>query len=280
MTDDQSKPTQVPLGPSGSRTKPRSASLLIAISVAVLVLGIAVWGVRTAFDVSSRQATRAQFAAVARSLVDYSKVRGHLPHPVRRESVGQSLENGSDGGIGRPLYSWRVEIVPYLASWHGSWDASQPWNQPANTQLVEMSSFYAYDATGPEGHPHSFPETNALAITGPGTAFGDGKEPPRALKDVPPNTILVVETRASGIPWPAPGDFDIRTMPQTINAPDGKGISSRNAGGFHVIFADGYVWFLSHKVPFETLKKFFTTTDAERNDREKLLGPYALHRGP
>ena len=123
-------------------------------------------------------------------------------------------------------------------------------------------------------------EANILAITGPGTAFGDGQERPRALKDVPPQTILAVETRASGIPWPAPVDFDIRTMPETINASDGKGISSRNAGGFHVIFADCWIWSLSDKVPFETLKKFFTTTEAGKHDREELLGPFALHRGP
>jgi hypothetical protein len=101
-----------------------------------------------------------------------------------------------------------------------------------------------------------------------------------ALKDVPPNTILAVETRASGIPWPAPGDFDIGTMPHTINAPDGKGISSRNECGFHVIFADGQVWFLSEKVPFESLKKFFTTAEAKWHDREEVLGQFALHRGP
>jgi hypothetical protein len=89
-----------------------------------------------------------------------------------------------------------------------------------------------------------------------------------------------VETRSSGIPWPAPGDFDIRTMPRTVCARDGKGISSRNAGGFHLIFADGQVWLLSDKVPFETLIKFFTTADAEKHNREQLLGSFALHRGP
>ena len=173
-----------------------------------------------------------------------------------------------------------MEIVPYLESWHGSWDKSQFWNNPANNQLVELSFFYAYDANVTEGQRQSFPETNALAITGPGTAFGDGKEPPRALKDVSPNTILVVETRASGILWPAPGDFDIRTMPQRINAPDGKGISSRSAGGFHLIFADGQVWFLSDNVPFETLKEFFTIADANKHDKVELLGPFVLDRGP
>ena len=75
-----------------------------------------------------------------------------------------------------------------------------------------------------------------------------------------------------------PRDFDIRTMPHTINAPDGKGISSGFPGGFHVLFADGTVWFLSDKVPFETLQKFFTVGDAEKHDRETLLGPYVLDR--
>ena len=124
---------------------------------------------------------------------------------------------------------------------------------------------------GRKAAPQSFPETNALAITGPGTAFGDGVEPPKALKDVPASAILVVETPRSGIPWPATGDFDIRTIPQTINAADGKGISSRNAGGFHVMFADGQVWLLSYKVPFDTLEKFFTLAEARKTRREKLL---------
>ena len=148
-----------------------------------------------------------------------------------------------------------------------------------NKQLVELSSFYAYDATGLKPYPHFFLEANILAITGPGTAFGDGKELPMATKNVPPQTILCVETRASGVPWPAPGDFDIRTMPQTICGLDGKGISSRNAGGFHVTFADGRVWLLSDKAPFETLKEFFTTAEAGKHNRERLLGPFALDRG-
>ena len=62
--------------------------------------------------------------------------------------------------------------------------------------------------------------------------------------------------------------------------PTWKGISSHYAGGFHVIFADGWVWLLSDKVPFETLRKFFTVAEARGQDRKKMLGPFALHRGP
>ena len=211
----------------------------------------------------------------------YSEVRGHLPYPViRRGSTGQSTATSSHNGTDRSLYSWRVEIAPYLVAWHGTWDPSQPWDHAINKELVELSSFYTYDRSWVNKPTQSFPETNLLAITGPGTAFGDGKETPMALKNVPPYTILVVETRASAVPWPAPGDFDIRTMPQTIDASNGKGISGRRGKEFYLIFADGQVWFLSDKVPFGTLKKFFTTADAGKYDREELLGPFALHRGP
>ena len=237
--------------------------------------------IRTVVTDAAHGQTRRHLLLVTTGLRGYSERHGHLPHPlVRPETGALSMRTGRVDGTGPQLYSWRVEIVPFLVEWHGTWDPSRPWDHPANKQLVELSSFYAYDPTPPKTFPHFFPEANILAITGPGTAFGDGKEPPKAVKDVPPQTILVVETRSSGIPWPAPGDFDIRTMPQTINSPDGKGISSRYADGFHVIFADEWVWLISNKVPFETLKKFFTVAEARKHDREKLLGPYALHRGP
>lgn len=253
---------------------------VLAISVvAVGCCALAVRGVQVMYDVSAREVTWRRFQEVARSLVDYSEVFGRLPFPVTYESPGQLTDSGAANESGRPLYSWRVEIVRYLMGWHGSWDRSRPWNDASNERLVELSTFYAYDAVGPEGHPKWFPETNVLAITGPGTAFGDGADLPSALSDVPPDTILLAEVRASGILWPAPGDFDIRTMPRALNGSDGKGVSSRYRGGFHVVFADGQVWFLSERLPFETLEYFLTTVDAEKPNREELLGPFALRRG-
>ncbi|WP_148590980.1 hypothetical protein [Aquisphaera giovannonii] len=155
-------------------------------------------------------------------------------------------------------------------------DWNLPWDDPANVQLSDFSSFFCDDALAPKDSLHPFPETGILAITGPGTAFGDGSEDPVPLRGIPPQTILCAETRASGIPWPAPGDFDVRDMPHTINAPNGKGISGRYKGGFHVIFADAEVWFLSDGVPFDTLSRFFTVADAAKHNRDKLLKPFVL----
>jgi hypothetical protein len=210
------------------------------------------------------------------------KVSLHLPFPVRRSRTGDSPDWYLYNGQGDPLYSWRVEIMPYVVGMP-PWQESQSWKSPINRAVLQYVDEYSYDSASSPGSRlvadvEAFPEANAMAITGPGTAFNDGREPPMSPLQVPPSTILVVESRSTGIPWPSPGDLDIRDMPQTIGAANGKGISSRFAGGFHVLFADSQVWFLSDKIPFATLKNFFTVADAKNHDRERLLGPYVLER--
>jgi len=206
---------------------------------------------------------------------------GRLPFAVRRASTGKLeewwfLENGT----GEALWSWRVEIIPYLESMPASLNHVEGWSSPANRKILQKyGCYFSYgDPQGSLQDSNLFLDANALAITGPDTAFGRGDEYPKRRKELPDDIILIVEVRASGIPWPAPGDLDIRTMPQTINSPDGRGISSKYVGGFHVIFADGQVWFLSEKVPFEILRRFFTINEATEYDREELLAPYALWR--
>ncbi len=204
----------------------------------------------------------------------------YLPFPVRKEPIGDrpSRVNGS----GKPLYSWRVEVAGVfpVCPARFSLDLSQPWDSPANHDLMLWDDCFSADKTPRPNivyvkQQKSFPQTVMLAIVGPGTAFADNRT--RApLKGIPPGAVLLVESRASGIPWPAPGDFDIRTMPHTINAPDGSGISGQNPGGFVVLFADGQAWFLSEKVPFGILAKFFTVESAKRHSREELLGPFLL----
>jgi hypothetical protein len=270
-----------PIAVAAPQPHPRIRRVLITGAAVLATAGLAVWMVQMGRNASAQAFARRSLSSVAMALGDYSDVHGHLPYAVvSRETAGLLQGTDPPEGTGVPHYSWRVEIIPFLEAWHGTWDPSQPWDSPANRQLVERSSFYAFGGTGPEGYPQSFPGTNVLAITGPGTAFGDGRGRPMALKDVPPATIIAVETRSSGIPWPAPGDFDVRTMPRTVCARDGKGISSLSAGGFHVVFADRWVWLLSDKVPFETIAKFLTTAEAGKHSRDELLGPFVLHRGP
>ena len=263
------------------RSRGRSTRWVVpgAIAVGVLLAVSLVFAslVQNWLNTSAHQATGRHMGLIGLILGAYSDRVGGLPYAVvKADTPRRSMGAHPTAGSGQILYSWRVEIVPDLDSQTCSWDPTRAWDDPSNKELKQISSVYAYETTGWKAASGSFPETNILAITGPGTAFGDGMEPPKALKNIAPQTILAVETRASGIPWPAPGDFDIRTMPQTISAPDGKGISSRYPGGFHVLFADGAVWLLSDKVPFDTLESFFTIERARKQDRDKLLGPFAL----
>jgi hypothetical protein len=69
--------------------------------------------------------------------------------------------------------------------------------------------------------------------------------------------------------------MDIRTMPRRIGVP--RGVCGLLPGGFLVGFADGDVWCLSNKIPFETLEQFLTVgeTRAQRS-RDRDLGPYRI----
>ncbi len=247
-------------------------------ALAVLLVASASWLVKSVGRERNRRQTTMNFQVILTSISAYSHDFKHLPFPVQRAPTQPEKPEKMyfRNGEGEELYSWRVEIIPYLESWHGSWDRFQRWDAPANQVLREMFGYYAYEgrsfSSGVSGATQAFPETNTVAVIGNGTAFGDGWEQPMSLGNVPPSAILFVETNASGIPWPAPGDFSVQEI---ISGQ--KRISGQYAGGFHVGFADG-VWFVSDKTPLEALKKFFTVAGARKYDREMLLGPFALER--
>ena len=255
--------------------------IIIALII-FIVSSLFVWYVQMTYKQDLRKRQMRTFTMIWLGLYGYNIANKHLPFLIRYASDGQPADWHDRNGNGAPLYSWRFEILYYLQKQPYPLNKFLPWDATMNQEIVlSNGAFFSYGQTGKEYagiENDTIPDTNALAITGPGTAFGDGVEMPKALENIPPQTILVVEVGASGTPWPMPGDLDIRTMPQTINASSGKGISSQNPDGFCVIFADGTVWCLSNKIPFETLQKFFTTESSKKSDRELLLGPYILER--
>ena len=106
----------------------------------------------------------------------------HVPIPIRRAPIG-----------GKALYSWRAEMSGYFFNWDVSWDRSQSWDSPSNRGLVWRSSCFSADEISVRAKYQSsetgeklFPETNVMAIIGPGTPFGDGDTPPLPLAGLPP----------------------------------------------------------------------------------------------
>jgi len=140
----------------------------------------------------------------------------------------------------------------------------QRWDDPVN-QWLTTSPWHAFCWWSDENGVH----TNVVAITGRGTAFEEGRVV--RLKDIPPDTILVVEIAKSSICWAEPGDLDIEHVPESL----ARGV---DGGGVHVLFADAAVWFLRADVPLGELREFVTIEGAKRYDREQVLRPYAIYR--
>ena len=165
---------------------------------------------------------------------------------------------------GRLTASWRLLIYPFVeASGLYSYAANRHWSDPNAFALLLHTPYVFHDPGG--GCPKSISETSIVAVVGPGTAFSDTRCVPFA--EVPPDAILAVELRHSGIYWAEPGDLDIREIPETIT-------SGIDGDGVHVLFANGAVWYLPKEVPLDDLKKFFTVESAKRFRREEVLGPY------
>lgn len=229
-----------------------------------------------------RRNTTQNFHLIALALGKFQLSCRRLPPAIQRVRGDNSYTPFDGDPESEPLYSWRFTIIPFVASYKMEPLYLEPWDSAGHARWRTVVQPYAYDGWG-QGvsdarAPITIPTTtHAFAITGPGTAFGDGNtEKPRSLAEIEADTIIVVEVANSGLHWMAPGDFDIRDMPQTINDPSGRGISSRHKDGFHVLFSDGTVWYLSNQVPFASLAKFFTIEGARSNDRQTILGPYLI----
>jgi hypothetical protein len=123
----------------------------------------------------------------------YHEVNGQLPPAVVR---------GTDG---RPLYSWRVLLLPYLehVQLYERFNLDEPWDSPHNRALVqEMPPYYRPHLSGddPPG------TTRYQVLVGPGTAFERPGLTWADFADGRGNTLLVVEA-ATPVVWSAPDDL-------------------------------------------------------------------------
>jgi hypothetical protein len=105
-----------------------------------------------------------------------------------------------------PLYSWRVELLPYLDAGplYNAFHKDEPWDSPHNkTLLARMPKVFAFQGLQ-EG------TTCYQVFVGPGTPWsGDGRAGPRfpaSFTDGTSNTILVAEA-AQPVEWTRPADL-------------------------------------------------------------------------
>ncbi len=143
------------------------------------------------------------------------------------------------------------------------YDYRASWMDPANRWLVRSPNHAYCFSEG--GDSTQRLHTNMVAITGPGTAFEEGRT--SRISDLTSDLIMVIEIADSGIHWAEPGDLHIDDVPESIT-------SGLDGDGVCVLFVDGVASYLRSDVPLADLKKFFTVESAKKHDREKVLGPY------
>jgi hypothetical protein len=196
---------------------------------------------------------------IGEALDGYHKTFGHLPPAV---------VTGKDR---KPLYSWRVVLLPFLEqdSLFQKFKLDEPWDSPHNSKLAETTPRCYQPALGGDDPPGL---TRYQVFVGPGTAF----ERPRLtwddFSDGLSNTLLVVEA-ADPIPWSKP--VDLTYHPDKPLPPLG-GFSRKpvkflcyevgEREGFVACFADRKTRFITTRTSDSTLRALITRNGGETID--------------
>ncbi len=167
---------------------------------------------------------------------------------------------------GRPLYSWRVAILPFLGQQrlYRKWRLDEPWDSPHNRPLA-YQSLRAFQCPS-DSHTEEAC-TSYLAVVGPGMAWEQGKC--LTLQDFPDGaaeTIMVVEMAGSDVNWAAPVDLERATMSLTFNDESQPSISSRHPSVANVLFVDGSVRSLSADPEDPSVETLLTRSGGEPID--------------
>lgn len=181
----------------------------------------------------------------------YNDTHGHMPPAV---------VYGKDG---RPLYSWRVLLLPYLAQedLYKQFHLDEPWDSPHNLRLLErMPGVYA----PPPGKKSRLPAYHTVChvFVGKGAVFEDKTEVryPGGFSDGTSNTILIIEA-GPPVPWTEPED-----LPYDADAPL-PALDLLFRDGFRVALADGSVRYIRKDFDVTTLRAAIT-----RNGGDEKLG--------
>jgi hypothetical protein len=176
------------------------------------------------------------------------------PHKLPRTTIVDETN--------RPLFSWRFYVNGLIMGpyWEEKKDRfKHRWDSDYNKDIESIRPpWFCFSSST---------NANVFAVTGKGTAFGDND--PLSLKSIPPDTILLIEVKDSGIHWMEPGDIRVDELTQ-------KNTEGVRADGVHVLFADGQVWYLSRNTPIENIRKLCYVERGGDVTRDSLLKKYAL----
>jgi prepilin-type processing-associated H-X9-DG protein len=242
---------------------PRSGGggAVVAIVAAVVVGLLMCGGLLVALLLPAVQAAReaARRTQCANNLKQIG-VAMHNYHDTRG-SFPPAYVSDADG---KPMHSWRVELLPYLerGDIYNAYDRSQAWDSEANRRFVsQRPDVYGCPSTAAGGAGSQ--NTSYVVVQGPETVF-DADKPCKiaSITDGTSNTILVVEAPHANIPWTEPRDLNFDELSMVLNG-GANSPHSDHPGGLQVLLADGSVRFLSKSIAPEQLRALLTKAGNE-----------------
>jgi prepilin-type processing-associated H-X9-DG protein len=202
-------------------------------------------------------------AKIGLALHKYHAKYGHFPELCERDTHG------------KPLLSWRVQILPTMeyGPLHDELRQDEPWDGSHNRETCKHIFINEYhcpcDYFGTRDCSTSY-----IAVIGPGTAWREeGSVKISDLPDGGSHTIMAVETMNSGIHWAEPRDLTVKealermkseqmapisdkTYRRMQNEPAPR-ISSPHYGRINVLYADGAVRSFPTIMPISQWEKMF-----------------------
>jgi prepilin-type processing-associated H-X9-DG protein len=233
MNPYQSPDSQAAPPPPAPRT--RLLVVVLLFLYMFLVLNSLVISARPAAREAARRAQcQNNLKQIGMALADYHRQFGSFPPAFVPDANG------------KPLYSWRVLILPFLDQGDLAKQIrrDEAWDGPNNAKSTQIPLFIFDCPSDPQIAKSSADLTSYAAVVGPHTVWPGAKSTKVADIKNPGNTILVVESASSGIHWAEPRDLNFGEIPLAINPPGRVGISSEHPGGVNVLYADGHVGFL------------------------------------
>jgi hypothetical protein len=233
-------------------------NILIAVSIAIVFSWSGVFLARGIRETPPWLRSAIRLRDIGLAILSYHGEHGKLPAVV----------HGKDG---KPLYSWRVLLLSFLARDRNNFKLDEPWDSDHNKAFLDAEGSYPWtpDGNDPTG------TTRYQVLIGPGTAF---EHPGLTFKDFPDgleNTILVVEA-SEPVPWSKPVDLiyepngPLRKM--KCESPKRSRILWRETvqPGFNAVFADGQTRFIPSDTDEKLLRALITRNGGENLTRADL----------
>ncbi len=199
-------------------------------------------------EASHRTRSMNKLRQLALAAFRYFDANGHFPAAAIYDKAG------------KPLLSWRVQLLPYLGEekLYKEFHLDEPWDSDHNKALIaRMPDVFRVPAADPKLAADG--KTAYLAPVGDATMFPPGRGVRIAeVTDGTANTILLVEADDDhAVSWTAPEDL-VYDAKEPL-----KGLGGRYGGGFLAAFADGDAHLIPKSANKDTVRALFTRNGGE-----------------